>query len=267
MIRSFFSGVSGLKSHQVRLDVTGNNIANVNTIGFKKGRVNFQDLLSQTIREAKAVGEGANPQQIGSGATISSIDNVYTQGFSQTTDNPLDVMIQGDGFFVLTDANGNEYYTRVGSFGFDESGNLINNAAKGFKVKGDTDLFLDDPEARSFNITSAGELKYTKDDGTIELIGTIQLVRFPNPAGLKKIGDNLFAATEISGTVGGGTAIEGTPGADGLGIIVPGALEMSNVDLSEEMTQMITTQRGFQANARTITVSDQFLEEVVNLKR
>jgi len=255
MLRSFYAGVSGLKNHQVRLDVLGNNISNVNTVGFKKGRVTFQELLSQTLKEANAISNASNPQQIGGGVSISNIDGIFIQGIPQTTDNPTDLMIQGDDFFVLTDGV-NRYYTRAGSFGFDGEGNLIDNAAKGLKVVGDVDLKLP-AGTQSFNITTAGDFYC---DGT--KVGTIQLTRFANPSGLKKIGENLYTATSNSGA-----ANPGNPGVDGRGTLVPGALEMSNVDLTEEMTEMIITQRGFQANARIITTSDQMMDEIVNLKR
>lgn len=461
MMRSMFSGVSGLKAHQAKMDVIGNNIANVNTVGFKGQTVTFQEVFSQTIRGAGAPQSGrggTNPQSIGLGVNVASMDVIHTQGSTQRTDNPTDIMIDGNGFFVVSnDANGlNRYYTRAGNFSVDELGNLVTPG--GFKVldkdgaavqidktttapatatgpavwptvpaTADTEqiwvlsgnisatdngvsgqlydtkpvfsttisvydslgrvqklnvnfgeataaaggglkrqfnitqtdtsvtpsvvqnlyggsldavgatsafvefdttgvfssLMLGNPAAAvaanqfvtvtpgmtagasalvlpltesvagqsnlfssmtqnnalsdvtgvakkgnapgsidSFNISSSGEVVATFTNGDRQTLATIGLATFDNPAGLQKMGANMFVDTPNSGD-----PRLGTPGVGSFGALVPGALEMSNVDLSQQFTEMITTQRGFQANSRVITTTDEMLQELVNLKR
>ena len=422
MMRSMFSGVSGLRNHQTRMDVIGNNIANVNTIGYKRARVTFQDMLSQNIRGASSPqgGKGGtNPQQIGLGMTVNSIDILHTQGSSETTGKVTDMMVDGDGFFILGDGD-NTFYTRAGNFDFDSVGNLI--SPSGLMVKGwmadssgniattgaisgiqipkgqaiqpqasteavfvgnlDADgvpadaaatppvvattwpssitvydslgrswtmnvEFTRVTAAHTWNITltnaptwadlsSAATVSFN-DDGTLNTVsaspltiegtptvGTnaaddvsieldlsgltqfasesnvelnsqdgyssgvlngysidktgivtgrfsngltkqlaqVTLANFNNPAGLMKVGENNYVASNNSGQ-----AQIGTAGSGGRGDISPGKIEMSNVDLSQEFTDMIITQRGFQANSRIITVSDEMLQELVNLKR
>ncbi len=413
MMRSMFSGVAGLRNHQFRMDVIGNNIANVNTVGFKKSKVTFQDMLSQNIRGASSPqgGKGGtNPQQVGLGMTVGSIDTIHTQGSSEMTGKTTDVMVNGDGFFVV--ANGtNNFYTRAGNFDFDTAGNLVNpnglkvqgwtanaatgvidttqplggitiprgmslqpkatttatyannldaNAAAGTVVSTSLEVF--DSQGRSYNVPinftkdlagnqwavdvpavpagmtgaavtaggpitfngagaytggspvtvqvtyaaggpttpqnividmtsltqfattsnaapriqngySSGSLTgYSIDksgmitglfsNGQTQQLSQIALANFNNPGGLVKSGDNLYVSTNNSGTPQIGVA-----GSSGRGDISPGTLEMSNVDLSQEFTDMIITQRGFQANSRIITTSDEMLQELVNLKR
>lgn len=446
MMRSMFSGVSGLKAHQAKMDVIGNNIANVNTVGFKGQTVSFQEVFAQTIKgggSPQGGRGGTNPQSIGLGVNIASMDVQHTQGSTQRTDNPTDVMIDGNGFFVVSNDGGqNQFYTRAGNFTVDVSGNLVTPG--GFKVLGrdgnpividktttqpasasgpattvpptlpvgdewtlsgnisvndtaytttvnvydsvggthglninfgdkvedtstggtggyyrpmniieaggstasfgdanlttptdptkavyaffNTDgsfdkLVMGDPitaalvpastnillsyegvsditlpitqtagesnlfskvtsnnslsnitgtqkygnapgSIDNFNISGAGEVVATYTNGVQKTLATIALAGFDNPSGLKKMGSNLFVKTPNSGD-----PRLGTPGAGSFGALVPGALEMSNVDLSQQFTEMITTQRGFQANAKIITTSDEILQELVNLKR
>lgn len=405
-----FAGVSGLRNHQIRMDVIGNNIANVNTIGFKKSRVTFQEMLNQTMRGASSPQSnrgGTNPQQVGLGVAIAGIDTIHTDGGPQPTGQMTDLAIEGDGFFIVRDGR-SEYYTRAGNFNFDAEGNLV-NPANGMKVMGwvgdvdriaenlssiiitkgqpmaaksttqiiyrnnldadtpDGDTYKvpmkvfdslgrshtvnvefkkedttankwsysvinplnpDDPtdaissgtlifdstgaldidgstiDSFSFTPDGAAAVEITPDfsavtqvaqetsivahsqDGypagslrtiTIDTMGTITgiftngineelaqiaLITFDNPGGLLKSGDNLYQNSNNSGE-----GRIGSPATGGRGIISPGSLEMSNVDLSEEFTQMIITQRGFQANSRIITTSDEMLQELVNIKR
>lgn len=272
MLRSLYAGVSGMKDFQIKLDVVGNNIANVNTYGYKKARVSFKDLASQMIANASAPSAapgaslgGVNAKQVGLGATVGSIDTIMTAASLQTTGNPTDLAIDGDGFFVVQDpANAaNFYYTRAGNFGLDANGNLVN--PDGYKVLDTTGapVVISSTVFQSYNISKTGIITGIAKPGQTlpNPAQQIQLVTFNNPGGLVKQGNNLYAASNSSGA-----ANPTTPGV-GAGFIASGTLEMSNVDLSEEMTEMIVGQRGFQANSRIITTSDQILEELVNLKR
>lgn len=265
MLRSMYAGISGMKGFQTKLDVIGNNIANVNTIGFKKGRVSFQDMMSQTMSGAQGpAGErgGVNAKQVGLGSQVGSIDNVHTQGFRQTTGRPLDLALEGDGMFAL-DANGTTMYTRAGNFYLDSEGTVVN--ADGYyllDVEGNQITIPED--AQSFNIQTNGTVNYIKEDGTPgDNPSTIGIASFSNPSGLQKAGSNLFLNTDNAGLA----ATLAAPDSAGAASIVSGSLEMSNVDLATAFTEMIVAQRGFQANTRIITTSDEILQELVNLKR
>jgi flagellar hook protein FlgE len=437
MMRSMYSGVSGLRAHQTKMDVIGNNIANVNTLGYKSQRVTFNEIFSQTIQSASAASDetgrgGRNPMQVGLGVNVASIDVLMTQGAAQRTDNPFDLMIDGDGFIIVGDATGT-YFTRAGALRQDDDGNLIipnGMIVKGWPASEDgkaiqrgtvQNLKLNDPSNKStppeattkiqlsgnlnitdgsavtqiqmydslgnlystnlkltydtanqawtvepdqlydaagesgtthvkftdasgkvyyianpfpttgnsikfdsdgnfdttgtlaitmngfdipdmnatvgggaggsgveislssltqfakktnldpkrldgkaagnmigFKVAGDGKITASYDNGDERLLGQIVLASFDNPAGLEKIGDNIFAATANSGDF---------DGIGDEGVFQAGVLEMSNVDLSREFTDMITTQRGFQANSKIITVSDEMLQELANLKR
>ena len=434
MMRSMYSGVSGLRIHQTKMDVIGNNIANVNTVGFKSSRVTFSEVFSQTLQGASGASEnsgGTNPMQIGLGASISSIDVDMTEGAAQRTDNPLDLKIEGEGFFVVSDVTGNKF-TRAGAFRIDEAGNLVNpdglnvmgwypdsntgeiektkvvplqilnaqnmyvepsmttavtlsgninkndpqilsaagspftvnfydslgykytaefqitcpdptgapndfeitldadsvtdangntiqndamtgqltfdpatgkvTSATGFQIEnlstgfsqfpgapdyltidasgltmfsgnttvkgaaGDADGLGSGNQAGAisgYEVGADGKILGRYSNGETKLLGQIVIATFQNPAGLQKIGANLFTTTSNSGDFDGiGQDVTSTGGSFNAGV-----LEMSNVDLSREFTEMITTQRGFQANSRIITSSDEMLQELVNLKR
>ncbi len=391
MLRSLFSGISGLRSHQTMLDVTGNNIANVNTTGFKSSQVQFQDTLSQVLSNAGGAQDGVggtNPAQVGLGVRVAGVTTNFTQGASQTTGRSTDMMIQGDGFFVVR-KGAETYYTRAGSFDFDATGQMVlpgegalvqgwaatngvvdtNSALTDLRVPAGTtmgavastratyDGNLDSAAADGTTKTLTAKLydavgtertlalTFTKDatgwnvaatdgtavvaqqpvtfdangaitgptsitvggvavelaltgyagldtaqaatadgqaagtllsfalgaDGTItgafsnglkQVIGRIALGAFTNPAGLEKAGGSLYRTS-----VNSGEPLIGTAGTGGRGSLAGGALEMSNVDLSSEFTSLIVAQRGFQANSRIITTSDEVLNELVNLKR
>lgn len=439
MMRSMFSGVSGLRAHQTRMDVIGNNVANVNTVGFKSGRVTFSEIFSQTLRGASAPDAatgrgGTNPMQIGLGLGVGAVDTITTRGSLQRTDNPTDMSIEGDGFFICKGGSTDTFkFTRAGNFGIDKLGNLVTGnglnvygwqalktdgsgdfdtekpiepinlysdnyrnkriiAAKAtskaelsgnldasratptvpdsptandifsvpmtvydslgndYKVNVEFwkhDIDATDPNAPittwswrintgsgvtsaatgtlTFNadgiVTNAGtptDVEFTPDAGTTgtspfhvnfdfskvtmfaadnsvkpksvdgypsgnlvsfsvgadgiltgiydngqqQSLGLMALSGFENPAGLQKVGDNMYIPTTNSGDY---KAVKA--GSNGVGTLNPGTLEMSNVDLSKEFTDMIITQRGFQANSRIITTSDEMLQELVNLKR
>ncbi len=285
MLRSLYSGVSGLKNHQTKMDVVGNNIANVNTIGFKSSRVTFQDIYSQTIRPATVPSTsgglgGLNPQQIGLGVTLGTIDIMYTRGATEYTGAPLDISIDGDGFFVCSDGSQN-YFTRAGNFSTDSNNNLVNS--DGLYVQGwslaagadpDTAVIPATPPTPLMNInisddyydvsiSSTGDvLGINRTTQEKSIIGKIAIATFNNQNALQKGGNSIYESTLNSGA-----PLYDFPGHASSASLSPGSLEMSNVDLSKEFTDMIVTQRGFQANSRVITTSDQLLEELVNLKR
>ncbi|MCI0141347.1 flagellar hook protein FlgE [Arthrobacter bambusae] len=389
MLRSLYSGISGLRAHQAMLDVTGNNIANVNTAGFKASSTQFQDTLSQMTQGAGAPQTetgGTNPAQIGLGVRVAGISTNFSQGSSQSTGRATDMMISGDGFFITSKA-GQQLYTRAGAFDMDAAGRLVSpdggilqgwsaangvvnqggpigpialspnttsaavattkasldgnlpsDAAVGTSVERQVKVYDADGASRSLTLTfsrsaggwdvagadangAAGNTTLTFANGALtsggamtvggitvdmstvtgfasmstltvgsqngseagnlesftlggdgSLIGSfsngakqvlaqVALARFTNPGGLEKAGSSTYVATANSGA-----AQLGAPGAAGLGTLTAGALEMSNVDLSQEFTNLIVAQRGFQANARIITTSDEVLQELTNLK-
>jgi flagellar hook protein FlgE len=270
MIRSLFSGVSGLRSHQVRMDVIGNNIANVNTTGFKSSRANFQDTLYQLLRPASSSTTGGlggtNPNQVGLGTGISSITNNMGQGALQATGRTLDLAIQGNGWFVVSpDGGTTKYYTREGIFYIDNNGDLVNS--NGYKVldTGGASINFGTSGVATVNISKDGSITAKDLTGNdIPISNKIGLAMFTNQDGLERVAQNLYRESPASGAP---IDTFGTAGTGGYGTINSGYLEMSNVDLSDEFTNMIITQRGFQANARVITVSDTLLQELVDLKR
>ena len=349
MMRSLYSGISGLRNHQTRMDVIGNNISNVNTTGYKTSRTIFQDIFSQTAAGGSAgapqlgVG-GTNPMQIGLGIKLSSIDVMHTPAPFQRTDNPFDMMIGGDGFFIIEAPGGPQpgqmgyYYTRAGNFKLDDQGYLT--TTDGYYVLGfastpvleylqefdvDGDPVLDsngdevwywrvvlrdvnggtDPDEEvyisttpqriqlraynaaadptdptfspaawdwdadgplydsleGFTVGKNGEVTIIANNRKMT-IAKLSIAMFANPSGLEKAGNSLYRETSSSGRAEIGEAY-----MNGAGTVEGGGLEMSNVDLATEFTDMIVTQRGFQANSRIITVTDSMLEELVNLKR
>lgn len=264
MIKSMYSSIAGMKNFQQKLDVTSNNIANVNTFGFKKGRATFQDMVSQQMGAAQAGGEGAqgggiNGKQIGSGSKIGSIDTVHTQGSLQNTGRQLDLGISGEGFFHVTDGD-EDFYTRSGNFYLDGTGTLVTAEGMALQSQDGGAIVIDD--AQSFSIGTDGTINIVTADGGADTAGPIRLALFDNPEGLEKVGGNTYRETANSGI-----AADGFPGADGRGDLISGTLEMSNVDLADEFTEMIVAQRGFQANTRGITTADEILQELMSLKR
>lgn len=320
MLRSMYSSISGLKNHQTKLDVIGNNISNVNTYGFKKSRTVFKDLVSQSISGASAATDkigGVNPKQVGLGSQMAVIDIIHGTGSLQTTSRTLDLAIDGDGFFMVADSvnrpeNGvitvgggfsNINYTRAGNFYMDANGYLVNSDGKylvGAQADGvvqestSTDIYTAknvsgadgknlinsdtgkiEPQdsaklgpiriptsAQSMSIGQDGSVTYVDINGKLQWAGQLILAKFPNTGGLEKAGSNYYQASTNSGQ-----PYAQIPTMGGIGSVQSGFLEMSNVDLSEEFTEMIVAQRGFQANSRIISTSDQILEELVNLKR
>jgi flagellar hook protein FlgE len=259
MMRSLFSAISGLKGHQTMMDVVGNNIANVNTTAFKSARITFQDIISQTLRGAQAptaTQGGLNPMQVGLGMQTGSLDAIMTQGNLQSTGKPTDLAIQGDGFFQVTDGT-NTLYTRDGDFTTDSAGNMV-LATTGMKLVPAVTI---PTGATNLTIASNGQVSYTVG-ATVTTGPVITMASFPNPAGLTRMGNNTWQVSNNSGA-----ATVGAPGTGGLGTLQSGFLEMSNVDLASQFTNMIIAQRGFQANSRVITASDEILQDLVNIKR
>jgi flagellar hook protein FlgE len=283
MMRGMFSAISGLKNHQVMLDVTANDIANVNTIGYKSARTTFKDSLTQLQRGASGssgANGGTNAAQVGLGVGLGSIDNLMTGGALQSTGNPLDVAIQGEGFFAVAQATivppavgipagTNAQYTRAGNFTTNTDGYLLTQ--EGFYVLGRTapgagapDTMLRvPPGGTNVAIGQDGSVSYIPAGGGVRTtVGYLGLATFQNAAGLERASGNRWLTSANSGA-----AQVSTPGNDGKGLTSAGTIEMSNVDLAQAFTSMITSQRGFQANSRVISTSDEMLQDLVNLKR
>lgn len=297
MLRSLYSGVSGMRSNQTKMDVIGNNIANVNTTAFKAGRARFQDLFSQTLSNAQAPSAtgrgGLNPQQVGLGVSVAAIDTVMSGGALQPTGRNLDFAIENDGFFIVSQDTAGDIkrFTRDGAFFTDFEGNLVN--AEGLRVLGyavdeySLTSTIDQPTDASdyttlqtitipneitvggadlsletFSIDGSGLIQGIYSDGNVYKLGQVGIAKFKNPGGLEKLGGNTYRESRNSGPVEVGIANQ-----DGFGTIRQGVTEMSNVDLANEFTEMIITSRAYQANSRTITTSDEMLQELLNLKR
>lgn len=272
MLRSLYSGVSGMRGFQTKLDVIGNNIANVNTIGFKGSRAMFKDILSQTVAGVTAPADGAggvNAKQIGLGVTLSAIDTVHTPGSAMTTNVVTDLRIDGDGFFAVRDGeDGGIFLTRDGNFKMDAAGQIV--TSDGYRVMGADDVLpvIDTAAITAFSIDQNGQFIGVNADGTTAPIDGMQIavVKVTNPSGLEKVGGNMYRVTPNATE---GDVVFSVPNDPevGTGAIISGQLEMSNVDLTGEFTEMIVAQRGFQANSKIITTSDEVLQEVLGLKR
>ena len=276
MMRSMFAAISGLKAHQVMLDVTAADIANVNTVGYKSSRMTFRDSLSQLQRGGAAPGPGqggSNAAQVGLGSQVGSIDNLMAGGAIQTTGNTFDVAISGEGWFrvgtstapaVPTAVN----YTRAGNFTTNDQGYMttqdgqyvIGRTAPG--GAGTDTLIQIPPAAGNISIGQDGSVGYQPAGGGPRVTaGYLSLAKFANESALERRGNNDWAAAANAGA-----EVVGTPGGT-YGITQSGTVEMSNVDLASEFTNMITAQRGFQANSRIISTADQMLQDLVNLIR
>lgn len=296
MLNSMFSGITGMKGQQTKMDVIANNIANVNTTGFKSQRVRFQDMISQTNANAQGPNNngrgGINAQQVGLGTQVAATDVMMQGGSLQFTGRALDFGIQnGDNSFFVVSQDGGQsglmQYTRDGGFYTDNEGNLTTSngfrlmgytAANGELVPADSynqDTSLQDgltalsiPQVRDgltlqdYSVDSTGTILGTYSDGNAYVIGRIALSNFSNPDGLEKAGENIYNQSANSGV-----PQYGGPSDDGFGVVRSGFMEMSNVDLATEFTEMIVASRAYQANSRSITTSDEMLQELINLKR
>lgn len=262
MIRSLFTAATGMIAQQLNLDVIANNLANVNTSGYKKSKADFQDLMYQIIEEpgTTANQQGTSPTgiQIGLGVRPAAVGKIHSQGDFQSTGNPLDIAIEGDGFLQVTLPNGDLAYTRSGALKLNETGMLV--TSDGYQV---TPAITIPPDAIGITISTDGMISVKQpSSNTATQVGQLQTGRFQNPAGLRAMGRNLFEETESSGA-----ATLGTPGEDGLGTIAQGYLESSNVSVVEEIVQMVTGQRAYEANSKVIQTADQILSNAINVKR
>jgi flagellar basal-body rod protein FlgG len=260
MIRSLWSAATGMNAQQLNLDVISNNLANVNSIGFKKSRSDFEDLMYQTLRAAGAQTSTGNEIptsiQVGLGTRAVDVEKIFSQGTFQETSNQLDLAIEGKGFFKVL-RNNEEVYTRAGAFKIDSNGNVTDPLGNQLQPavtipSGTVDISID----------QSGSLAAVGLDGSV--IGTAQLLvyDFPNPAGLHSIGHNLYRPTPSTGA-----EISGQPGTNGLGSISQGFLEKANVSVVEEMVAMIVAQRAYETNSKAIQSADQMLQMANNLKR
>jgi flagellar basal-body rod protein FlgG len=261
MFRSLATAASGMEAQQTKLDVTANNIANVSTNGFKKGRAEFADLMYQEIRPGGAsTGAGTTaptPTEIGLGVRLASTARENGQGELHTTGNPLDVAIEGHGYLPVTLPNGETAYTRNGALHMTAEGRLVNS--DGYTIGGDITI---PPDAESVSIGVDGTVtaKIAGDTQVTEL-GQIQIASFANPNGLSAQGGTLFRETSASGT-----AVLGNPGDGGAGTIRQGMLEVSNVNVVEEMIDLISGQRAYEINSRVIKAADEMLGQTAQLR-
>ncbi|HAK89951.1 MAG: flagellar basal-body rod protein FlgG [Nitrospirae bacterium GWC2_46_6] len=262
MIRSLFTAATGMQAQSLSVDVISNNLANVNTVGFKRSRADFQDLLYQTLRDPGAPSaEGVQiPSgiQVGLGVKPVAVQKIFSQGDFISTGNQLDLVIEGDGFFQITQPDGTIAYTRAGAFKLDKDGRIVNS--DGYPLEPAISIPTD---AISITVGSDGKVTVLQAASTTPTeIGTIETARFINPAGLRSIGKNLFTVTDSSGE-----ATTGTPGTEGRGTINQGFLENSNVNVVEELAGLIIAQRAFDLNSRAVQASDEMLQTVSALRR
>ncbi len=262
MIRSLWTAATGMQAQTSNIDVISNNLANVNTAGFKRSRADFQDLLYETVRPAGTSTAGGSEVptgiQVGHGTRTVATQKIFMQGDFQHTQNELDMAIEGQGFFQITQANGDIAYSRAGNFKIDSEGRLV--SPDGLLMEPQITIPTD---ALAVSIGTDGAVSVLQPGATAPaVVGNIELAHFVNPAGLQSIGRNLFLQTAASGD-----PTTGTPGVDGFGTIAQGYLEMSNVSVVDEMVNMITAQRAYEINSKAIQTADDMLQMVNTLKR
>lgn len=264
-VQTLYTAATGMEALETKLDVIANNMANINTTGFKKDRANFEDLFYRQIRLPGAQDADGNLTstgvEVGLGTRVSSTQTNHTQGAMQITGNPLDFAIEGNGFFQVTDPQGGFLYTRAGNFGLNANNQLVLGSAQ-------TGWIVDPPisipqEATNVVVTSDGQVQYsTANSTTLQTAGQLQTATFVNPDGLMKLGDNLWKQTDASGQ-----PTQGNPGQNGAGILQQGALESSNVEPVQELIDLITTQRSFELNSQVVQAGDQVMQVAANLRR
>ncbi len=262
MDRALFIAATGMEAQRINIDVISNNLANVNTTGFKKSRADFQELLYQGIKSAGAASaEGTEIPtgiQIGLGVKPAAVQKIFQQGDFVSTGNSLDLVIEGKGFFQISTPDGETAYTRAGSFKLNSEGNIVNS--DGYAMEPAITIPSD---AMEITITSDGTVSVIQPGSTSPVdVGQIQITQFVNPGGLKAIGKNLFLTTGSSGE-----PTTGNPGTEGRGSINQGFIELSNVNVVEEMVNMIVSQRAYELNSKVIQSSDEMLAMANNIKR
>ncbi|QOP41240.1 flagellar basal-body rod protein FlgG [Sulfurimonas marina] len=262
MMQSLHTASTGMLGMQLQIDTTANNIANVNTIGFKKSRAEFADLMYRTMEYAGTATSDTTQSptgiEVGLGVRPTAVNKIFTEGSLKQTDNPLDISITGNGFFKMELPDGTEVYSRNGAFKRDQNGTIVNS--DGYKLIPEIVIPEDATDVSigtdgTVSVVQAGQTQAT-------IVGQINTTAFINPAGLHSMGDNLYVETDASGQ-----PVDGTPGQNGLGVIRQGFVELSNVELVVELTDLITGQRAYDANSKIITTSDEMLQTVNNLKR
>ena len=259
MLRAFSTAATGMMAQQTLVDVIANNLANVNTAGFKRSQIDFQDLLYDKVKESgMEVAPGVNAPtglEVGSGVRVASTLKVFSMGELHNTGRKLDIAIRGNGFLQVLMPNGDLRYTRDGALEMNANGQLV--TLSGYTLAPPISVPID---AVSVDIGPDGGVPVTDASGARSVVGTIELVRFANPAGLTNQGDNLFATTDASGE-----ASPGTPGQDGLGTVQSGFLERSNVQMVNELVNLITAQRAYEINSRAIKAGDEMLRNTNNV--
>lgn len=262
MLRTLWIAASGMEAQALNIDVISNNLANVNTAGFKRSRADFQDLLYQTLRPAGSSSSSGTEVptgiQLGQGTRPVAVQKIFIQGDYQHTQNELDIAIEGDGFFQIVQPNGEVAYTRAGAFKLDSEGRIV--TSDGYLMEPELSVPTDSVAVAigidgTISVLQAGETEPVE-------IGTLQLARFVNPSGLMSIGRNLYLSTLASGE-----AVTGIGGEDGFGTLAQGYLEMSNVSVVEEMVNMIVAQRAYEVNSKAIQTADEVLQMANNVKR
>ena len=264
-VQTLYTAATGMESLQTKLDVIANNLANVNTTGFKKGRANFEDLFYRHERFPGAIDQAGNltatGTSIGLGSRVSSIQTEQRQGAFQASGNPLDLAVEGQGFFQLADSSGETRYTRSGNFSLNATGQLVAGSAQTGRLV--TPPIQIPVNATGITVSSEGVVSAQLAGQTSPTqVGTLQLALFPNPEGLMKHGENLYSQTDASGA-----PTQPTPGTQGVGYVRQGFLEASNVEPVQELIDLITTQRSFELNSQAIQAGDQILQLISNLRR
>lgn len=261
MIRSLWTAASGMTAQKINMDVIANNLANVNTSGFKKSRADFEDLMYQNLKspgaDTSSGEEIPTGIQIGMGTRYSSVQKIFSQGDSVQTGNQSDLMIAGNGFFQVIDTNGEEVYTRAGSFKINADGYIV--TSQGDRLQPEISI---PSNTVAFTVDPSGTLEAFDQDGATTSTAQLTLYNFINPAGLNSLGGNYYSSSGASGD-----PIEGNPGVDGLGTLVQGSLEMSNVDVVEEMVNMIAGQRAYEISSKSIKSADEMMQMANNIKR
>lgn len=260
MMRSLWTAATGMVAMQTHIDVLSNNLANVNTTGFKKSRAEFEDLMYQNIKMAGTLNQdgGRTPtgMQVGMGVKPTTVHKFFSQGDFKNTGNPLDIAIEGDGFFRVTQ-NDEDVYTRAGSFKLDNEGRVV--TAQGYPLQPE---FLVPAETADLVVSEDGHIAALDKSGAEIAAADIPVFTFTNPAGLNAVGKNVYVETEASGA-----AVQGTPGEDNFGTLAQGFLEGSNVEMVDEMVGLIVGQRAYEINSKAITTSDAMLQTAINVKR